>query len=99
VLQIDVLPRLQPRISRRTVEDALALYERLTTASDDDAEMRSDAYDELERLEFYLTAEQCERINRLEAAYWQRRLETGGIALTGRTLRPHPQMDDSYFAD
>jgi DisA bacterial checkpoint controller nucleotide-binding len=96
---IDVLPRLRPRISRLRVEQALALYERLTTDPEDDAEMRADAYDELEELAFYMTPEQCERVNRLEAAYQQRRLEGGGIAFTGRSLEPHPAMNDSYFLD
>jgi hypothetical protein len=94
---IDVLPWLRPRISRQAIERALASYERLTTAGEVDGEMRSDAYERLEELAFYLTAEQCERVNRLEAAYQQRQLDNGGIAITGRTLKPDPLMNDSYF--
>lgn len=96
---IDVLPRLQPRISRRTVEEALVRYELLTTSSEDDAEIRADAYDRLKELEFYLSPEQCERINQLEAAYQQRRLDSGGIAVTGPSLKSSSAMNDSYFLD
>ena len=96
---IDVLPRLRPRIARRTVDRALASYQRLTTADEVDGEMRADAYERLERLAFYLTSEQCEMVNRLEAEYQQRQLESGGLSVTGRALAPDPDMNDSYFID
>lgn len=96
---IDVLPRLRPRISRRTIAVALASYERLTTADAVDGEMRADAYNRLKGLAFYLTAEQCELVNRLEAEYQQRQLDSGGFKITGRALTPDPDMNDSYFID
>jgi DisA bacterial checkpoint controller nucleotide-binding len=96
---IDVLPRLRPRISRRTVERALASYQRLTQGDEVDGEMRADAYDRLKELAFYLTSEQCEMVNRLEAEYQRRRLESGGFAITGRALTPDPDMNESYFID
>lgn len=61
--------------------------------------MRADAYDRLHDLAFYLTAEQCALVNRLEDAYQQRQLESGGFRISGQALSPPPDMDDSYFTD
>jgi hypothetical protein len=94
---INVLPRLQPRITRATIERALET-QRLTT-NDDDAEMRANALERLEQLRFYLNAEQCTLINELERAYQERRLAEGGIMITGSPFKPDPAMDDSYFLD
>jgi hypothetical protein len=96
---INVLPHLRPRISRRWLESAIASFQRLTAADEVDGEMRSDAYDRLKALEFYLTSEQCALINRLEEEYQQRQLDEGGFKISGRSLTPHPEMDDSYFTD
>jgi hypothetical protein len=95
---INVLPRLQPRITRAAIERALETYQRLTT-SDDDAEMRANALERLEQLRFYLNAEQCALINELERAYQERRLAEGGIMITGSAFKPDPAMNDSYFLD
>lgn len=96
---IDVLPRLRPRVSRQLIERALASYQRLTTADEVDGEMRSDAFDRLQDLAFYLTPEQCDLVNRLEAEYQQRQFDSGGIMISGRVLQPNPDMDDAYFID
>jgi hypothetical protein len=96
---INVLPWLQPRIARATVERALETYDRLTTDEEVDGEMRADALKRLEQLRFYLTAEQCARINELESAYQQRQLELGGIMVTGSQFKPDPSMNESYFLD
>jgi hypothetical protein len=95
---INVLPRLQPRITRATIERALETYQRLTT-EEDDTEMRADALERLEQLRFYLSAEQCALINGLERAYQERRLAEGGIMITGSPFKPDPAMDESYFLD
>jgi len=96
---INVLPRLQPRITRTTVERALETYQRLTTGDDDDAEMRANALERLEQLRFYLNAEQCALINELERAYQEHRLAEGGIMITGSAFKPDPATDESYFLD
>jgi hypothetical protein len=95
---INVLPRLQPRITRATIERALETYQRFTTENDD-AEMRATALERLEQLRFYLNTEQCALINELERAYQERRLAEGGIMITGSPFKPDPAMDESYFLD
>jgi len=94
---IDVLPRLHPRIARETLDEAVDRYQRLTTAHEVDEELQADAFHRLEELAFYLSAEHCELINRLETEYQDRRLASGGIKIMGRPFKPDPALDDSYF--
>jgi hypothetical protein len=94
---IDVLPRLHPRISRRTLEEAIERSRRLTSADEVDTELRADAFEQLEKLAFYLSAEQCELINRLEAEYQDHQLASGGFKIERKPFKPHPALDDSYF--
>ena len=49
------------------------------------------------KLAFYLNEDQCQRIDEGYEKEMRRRLEAGGIAASSTPLRPHPDMDDSYF--
>jgi hypothetical protein len=94
---IDMLPRLRPRVPRRLLDDAIDRYQRLTTAKELDLELRSDAYDVIEKLAFYMSEEQCELVNRLEAEFQQGQLDRGGFMIQRAPFQPHPAMNDSYF--
>lgn len=94
---IDVLPNLRRRITREALEEAVDRYVRLTTAADVDRELRAEALEHIEELEFYLSAEQCELINRVEAEFQDAELAAGRIKLTRRPFAVDPVMDDSYF--
>jgi hypothetical protein len=94
---IDVLPRLHPRISRTMLEQAIERYRRLTTADEVDLELRADAFERLEELAFYLSAEQCDLINKLELEFQEGQLASGGLKIVRSPLRPDPALDKSYF--
>lgn len=96
---IDVLPYLHPRINRRDLDAAIERYLTLTTADEPDRELRSDAFDRLEELAFYLSEDQCALINRAEAEFQDRELAGGGFKITRRPFRADARMNDSYFYD
>jgi hypothetical protein len=96
---IDVLPRLHPRISRTMLDEAIERYRRLTCAGEVDMELRAEAFQRIEHLAFYLSAEQCELINRLESEFQERQLAEGGFGIVHQPFNPNPALDDSYFLD
>lgn len=96
---IDVLPHLHPRIYRRDLDAAIERYLALTNADEPDRELRSDAYDRLEELAFYLSEDQCALINRAEEEFQDRELAGGGYKISGRHFRVDAHMNDSYFYD
>jgi hypothetical protein len=48
-------------------------------------------------LAFYLDDAQCQLVSDGYANEMRRRFETGGISITEAPLRPHAEMNDSYF--
>ena len=96
---VDLIPSLEPQVSREEVDEAVNVYCACCDTENIDAETWSRAYDAVERLAFYLNEEQCQRLNESREIEVRRRLESGGIALHRRPLKPDPRMDDSYFLD
>ena len=108
---IDLLPNLRRQVRRRSVEAAVRRLEESLT-EDPDYEVFFRHWDHLESLAFYLTAEQCDRINAARTALEEHRArpdpEDGGPdgGLVGRItsvgwtqFAPDPEMDSSYFLD
>lgn len=95
---VDLIPSLEPQVSRTKVEDAVNTFCRYCDAENVDGEVWSQANDAVERLAFYLNADQCQRVNESYDSEMRRRLESGGIALHRRALKPDPRMDESYFS-
>ena len=64
-----------------------------------DGEMLARTYRQVEKLAFYLSADQRQRVNDAYEAEMRRyrRLVAGGIAADRQPLRAHPDMDNSYF--
>jgi hypothetical protein len=96
---IDVLPHLHPRIYRRDLNAAIERYLALTNSDTPDRELRSDAFDRLEELAFYLSEEQCALINRVEEEFQDRELAGGGFKISRRPFRVDARLNDSYFYD
>jgi hypothetical protein len=94
---VDLVPKLRRQIERRRIDDALEAFESTIENDHDDGEPYARARREIERLAFYLSADQCDRANRVEQAIWNGRAERGGIRLHQQPFQPDPELDDSYF--
>jgi hypothetical protein len=103
---IDLIPRLERRISRDEVEKPLTdLQDALTTGPNYEAFFR--AWDHLESLAFYLTQPQCDRANTARSALEEHRAQQdpdlagtnlGQIThVSWSPLEPSPEMNDSYY--
>jgi hypothetical protein len=89
---VDILPLLRPTISGAEVERNLQAFEAATI--EDYHRPRS----WLDTNRFYLSAEQCVRVNvaldRLEAQPF----DAGEIRIVTSRFAPHPEFDDSYLS-
>jgi hypothetical protein len=94
---VDLVPDLQPQVSREEVAAAVAAFRAAATADPVEGEAFARAHDSVKAYGFYLDEEQCNEVNELFNAEQDRRLEGGGIAIRGELLRPDPGMNDSYF--
>ncbi len=96
---IDILPKLRPRISRQALAVALDEVESAARTDDEDPERFAKAWSRIEFLAFYLNSEECSRANAAWQAMDEARARTGSIRIIREPLVPHPEMDESHFAD
>ena len=96
---VDLIPSLEPQVSREEVEEAVSAFCGYCDSENVDGETWSRANHHVRRLAFYLNEDQCRRVNESYESEMRHRLESGGIALNRRPLKPDPRMDNSYFLD
>jgi hypothetical protein len=94
---IDILPKLNFRVSRQIVIDAVEKY--VTTALNDppDLEQAGDLWRRIKKLRFYLSREQCDRLNAARSALDDWRWKNQKMRVSEGGLSPDPRMDDSYW--
>ena len=94
---VDIVPSLKPRIDRRAVEQAVSAYCSVCDSDGMDWRQYHRTRSAVERVEFYLNDEQCERLNasngRVEYSGRSRRLKSA----LSRQFLPDAEMNDSYF--
>ena len=94
---VDLIPQLNPRVYRDDVEAAVSAFCSCCEGDEVDGEEFGRTHDAVLRLAFYLNDDQCQRVNASYEKEMRRRLESGGISISGRHLRPDPRMNASYF--
>ncbi|MDI1288847.1 MAG: diadenylate cyclase [bacterium] len=96
---IDLLPNLNRRVTRSEVEEAVQALEAVIS-DDPDYEVFFRHHRHLEALAFYLSPEQCDRVNAARDALEAHRRANETLMLSGwLRFEPDPAMDDGYFID
>jgi hypothetical protein len=90
---VDVIPILPPRIRRSATNEAT---ERLEQASRDNYHS---AINWLDGHRFYLTEEQCTRVNAALARIRAEPMEVGEFMIQWAPFVAHPDLNESYFDD
>ena len=96
---IDLLPRLMPRVHREEVVEVVNEFCRCCDSTPVDSEEFARLYERVELFRFYLNEEQCRMVNEKHEQEMERRLASGGTAVTRRELKIAPRMNESYFWD
>ena len=96
---VDLIPDLRPRVRREDVEAAVSALRDCCQAERVDSEAFWRAYERIKRFAFYLDAAQCQLVNELHEKEMERRWEEHGMRVNTTPLKPHPEMDESYFRE
>lgn len=96
---VDLIPKLMPRVWQKTVENSVRAFCEYSGIEGNDGEEWARRNREVEQLRFYLDQEQCDRVNEAYEKEMDSRIASGGIKAIRDGLRPHPDMEDSYFWD
>ena len=95
---IDLVPNLKPRVHRDAVEAAVQAFCETCETDPVDSEQFSRTYDQVKKHAFYLDTDQCHRVNHAYQNEMQHRSKAGGwTEVSPALLKPHPDMNDSYF--
>lgn len=93
-----VVPDRRPKVHRDLIEDAVQAFCEACEADPVDNEEVWRRHREVKKLAFYLSEDQCRRVNDAYQNEIRRRAEAGEWAeVSPALLRPDPEMDDSFF--
>jgi hypothetical protein len=93
---IDILPRIRRRVRRSTVQQAVDKYLSLATPGRRQSG-RADAWEQVRRLKFYLSEDQCRLLNEAKEAVEQWNEEHGYFREIVSPLAPDPDMNETYW--
>ena len=97
---INLLPDLRPRMRRADLDAMLADLREAAAINPVHPERFYKAYRQIEAAAFYLSPDQIDEVNALNADHWKRRRAEGAsIWVTEAPLRPDPEMTDKYLID
>ncbi|MBX7135744.1 MAG: DNA integrity scanning protein DisA nucleotide-binding domain protein [Fimbriimonadaceae bacterium] len=97
---IDIVPKLRPRLPREAIEDLVQKLESLVAGGNRDEVEFNELMSVAVRIQFYLSAEQCKRVNDSHDEFVAaRESEMGRIYVLHSRVEPNPEMDESYFLD
>ena len=96
---VDLIPKLMPRVWRQDVEDAVGAFCECSGIEDGVGEEWARWNEKVRELRFYLSQEQCDRVNESYAREMESRHESGSLMIVRDALQPDPNMSDSYFLD
>lgn len=88
---VDVIPHLRPRVKKADIENAIHLLERA------DRERYVPPATWLDMHRFYITAQQCRRINTALRHMYALPRKLGQVAVEYKPFVPSPDMDESYL--
>ena len=95
---VNLVPDLRPKVQGDEVEEAVRAFCETCKADPVDSEEIWRTHDQVKKLAFYLNDDQCQQVNHAYENEIRRRSEAGEWAeVSPAPLRPHPEMDKSYF--
>jgi len=97
---IDIVPKLRPQLCRNDISSHIEQLELLVASKEQDEVTFNQLMSVAVNVQFYLSEEQCDRVNKAHDLFVARRkMETGRIYVQHPRVQPDPELDDSYFLD
>ncbi len=94
---INLVPNLKPQIKHSLILEMINALEVMSKAVEIRIKDFNSAMSFLQNIEFYLTVEECETINRLRKKIEAKHLANANIKIVYRDFEPNPEMNESYY--
>lgn len=94
---IDIIPNLRPQIKHSEVENAIQSLTDLSTKSSPSRKDFNQLMDFFQKVEFYLSEEECEKINGLRKTIELNDPDKEGLKIVFKDLKPSEEMNNSYY--
>jgi hypothetical protein len=95
---VDIIPSLKPQIKHSEIIEVIGILDELNSEEKYDRGTFNKAIEWLQNREFYLTKEECEKINRLKAEIDKRDKDTS-MRIVYEDFCPNLEMNESYYLD
>ena len=95
---VDVIPTLMPQVKHSEIRQVIEALEDLNKKEVFDPGPFNKAMEWLTRRMFYLTEEECNRINTIKNNIYEKPKENTTAWIVYRDLHPNPEMNEHYYA-
>ena len=97
---IDILPKLRPQLSRNEIASIIEQLEDVVEGEEPDEGVFNQLMSAAVKIQFYLSQEQCDRVNAAHDLFVKRRkMETGRVYVKHSRVQPDPELESSYFLE
>jgi RNAse (barnase) inhibitor barstar len=95
----DLIPNLKPQVKHSIIIESIQILEELSNKDKIIAKDFNDLMSIFQDLEFYLTKEECEKINTLRKVIEEKIKVIEGVKVVYYDFKPNKEMNDSYYID
>jgi len=95
---VDIIPSLKPQIKHSEIREVIGILEELNSEEKYERRAFNDTIEWLKNREFYLTEEECKKINKLKAEIEKRDKDTS-IRIVYEDFSPNAEMSSIYYLD
>lgn len=96
---INLIPNLRPQVKHSDILDAIKKFEQLSKEENVARKYFNQAMTFFQNVEFYLTADECEKINSLRKQIESAEKDIEGVRIVYDDFKPNKEMNDSYYID
>lgn len=93
---IDLIPNLLPKIKHSDIISAINLLSEINKSGNLEGSSYNETMEFLKNREFYLSAQECQKINRLKRSI-SKKLDRSSVQVIYPNLKPNPEMDHHYY--
>jgi len=96
---INLIPNLRPQIKHSDILDAIKKFEEMNKEEKIARKYFNQAMTYFQNVAFYLTADECYKINSLRKKIEEADKDIDGVRIVYNDIKPNPEMNDSYYID
>lgn len=96
---INLIPNLRPQIKHSEILDAIKEFEELSKEENVTRKNFNQAMTYFQNVAFYLTADECEKINSLRKQIETADKDIEGVRIVYDDIKPNKEMNDTYYID